>query len=135
MLTARVVTVEELGRRAFALAIHQFCPGLFPDAGDVEFKKGDAIHNCALETNSGFVIKGCFYHKEGEISANGHTCIGSVADAHSSQFFVLDPPFFFRPADIEADYRVMRKSRTKPWIRQRIISFILRLNPDPIQLN
>ncbi len=77
------VTLKEMAQKAFAVAISQFCSGMFPDADRVEFSVG--TNECRYITDDGLTTFIGTYYSEGSI------CIEVVEDhsttTHSSNTF------------------------------------------------
>lgn len=86
-MTTATATLKELGQMAFALAVNQTCPGVYPDAEKVEFTPGVLYHQCRYDTGEGLIFKGNFYHRDLQNAVDGTVCIGEVEDHHDAHAY------------------------------------------------
>lgn len=112
-MTTLSVAIEPevlLGQKAFALAVNEACPGLFPDAEKVEISKGILYRPCKYSTGGGLTFKGNFYH-HGSINS---ICIEMVEDLHGPKLYMY-PYSWHYLFSIEEEYDRMKGSEIIEW--------------------
>jgi hypothetical protein len=114
MTTTTTATLKELGQMAFALAVHQSCPGVFPDAEKVVVILGDPCHRCQYDAGGGLIFHGNFYHRDPQDNTGGSVCIGMVEDPHGAQVHTY--PFSWHHLfNIPDEYGRMKDKEVIEW--------------------